>query len=283
MKVKLEFVRYLECLKSTQDGRPHYVAAGSGLVYHEQKFYVVADDECDLACFTKNAMEKGVFIKLFSDSLPLEAKLRKKEKPDLECLIKLDDQRLLALPSGSKDNRVRGALFDVEKHLVQDLDLSRTFQFLQQNVSELNIEGAVLQEDNIYLFQRGNGALNKNSMIVLKLNEFLNGDIQNLKILPIDLGQIKQTPYSFTDATLGPNGDIYFLAAAEKSQSTYDDGEFVGAIIGSLNYLGEIIFIKDLEIEAKPEGIAFDEHGSFFIITDEDDIKKASILYKGKL
>ena len=282
MKVKLEFVRSLECLESTQEGRPSYVAAGSGLVYHNNHFYVVADDEASLACFPKVDSQKGHFIKLFEKKLPLEAKLRKKEKPDLESLVKLDEERLLALPSGSKDNRVWGAIYNLKTQLVTELNLEESFRFLQKNIQELNIEGAVIRGETLLLFQRGNGATHANALIHLNLNEFLHGDIKQSKIIPIHLGQTQNTFYSFTDASTGPDNLIYFLAAAENSESTYDDGEFIGALIGALNEQGEVILSRELDITGKPEGLAFDEQGNFFIITDEDDIKKASVLYKGK-
>jgi hypothetical protein len=282
MKLKLEFVRSLDCVESTQEGRPSYVAAGSGLVYHKNHFYVVADDEVALAIFTEKNQEKGKFIKLFSKSLSLDFKLRKKEKPDLESLIKLDDERLFALPSGSKENRVIGALVDLKTQTVTEINLEKSFHLLQKKIQELNIEGVILRKENLLLFQRGNGVSHNNSIIYLKLSEFLDGEIKEFTSIPVHLGEIKNIPYSFTDASLGPNDEIYFLAAAENSESTYEDGEFIGAIIGSLSEKGEIIFSRELDISGKPEGLAFDEQGNFFIITDEDDIKKASKLYRGK-
>jgi hypothetical protein len=282
MKLKLEFVRPLECLESTQKGRPSYVAAGSGLVYHNHHFYVVADDEASLACFPNLQAKKGHFIKLFEKTLPLEPKLRKKEKPDLESLVTLDEERLLALPSGSKDNRVWGAIYNLKTQLVTELDLEKSFRFLQKNIQDLNIEGAVIRQETLLLFQRGNGATHANALVHLNLNEFLYGDIKQSKIIPINLGKTQNTFYSFTDASIGPDDLIYFLAAAENSESTYDDGEFIGALIGALNDKFEVVFSRELDVPGKPEGLAFDEHGNFFIITDEDDIKKASILFKGK-
>jgi len=48
------------------------------------------------------------------------------------------------------------------------------------------------------------------------------------------LPKIKNVPATFTDAIL-VDDKIYFLAAAEDTTSTYDDGAVLGSIIGTID------------------------------------------------
>ena len=82
----------------------------------------------------------------------------------------------------------------------------------------------------MYLFQRGNGINSKNGII------YSNEDIENrlFKFVPFDLPKIKNVSSTFTDAILVED-KIYFLASEEDTTSTYDDGEVLGSIIGTID------------------------------------------------
>ena len=98
------------------------------------------------------------------------------------------------------------------------------------------------------------------------------------------MGLIGKCPLTFTDAFAETSGNVWFLAAAEETHSTYDDGRYCGSAIGKMNADGEIKAIFRLDSPFKPEGIwVDDEAGNFFVVTDADDPEIPSGLYRGVL
>src|SRR5688572_20595512 len=97
MNQQLNFVRELN------------VSAASGLVKIGPNFYVISDDENSLIYFTLD----GAFhkVELMAGVLPEEKRARKKAKPDFEALCFGKDQ-IIALPSGSTENRMTGAWYN---------------------------------------------------------------------------------------------------------------------------------------------------------------------------
>jgi len=255
-----------------------YIAAASGLVQKDGNFYVVSDDELSLVNFTLGS--KGEVIRIFEGTLPDDHKARKKQKPDLESLVMLTDGSVLCVPSGSKPNRIRGAIVHPDKN-VEELSFGNIFGELLRRFPELNIEGAVLYQDMIRLFQRGNGKRHQNAVIDLKLSDFLSDQFTSLNVIDVKLGTLNAIPLSFTDASFS-QGLFWFLAVSENSESTYLDGEFSGAIIGALDLEGNILFQEEIDIPEKPEGLVVNEK-EVFIVTDADDRTKPSKLYSGVL
>ena len=283
----LKKLRTLDLDQAYQKGRPSHISAASGLVVDEKNFYVIADDELSLAIFPHDGSQ-GKMTPLFLGTLPLKHKERKKQKPDLESLIKFSGG-LFAIPSGSRPNRRLGIF--LKNGQPQPVDFSEIYIHLQSSLSELNIEGSVIRGDEFILLQRGNGAANKNALIILDLQLVqtavsLGHPISKtsfIEIKLIDLGVLNQVPLSFTDATLDDNGDIWFLAAAEASNSTYDDGEYVGSVLGRIDRENNIVFTSELDCPHKPEGLAMHTKNScFWIVTDADDSSQAAILYEIK-
>jgi hypothetical protein len=254
-----------------------FISAASGLVFHAEHFYVISDDELSLLSIGRN--HKAVLHRLFPGFLP-EGKERKGKKPDLESLVGIGNE-LLALPSGSELNRVYGVLLNLENFSTRQIDFSPVMDDLRNDFSELNIEGSVVLGDRIRLFQRGNGKLHENGIIDLDLHSFLKGQVQNKKVKRLSLGTFLDTPLSFTDASLH-DGMILFIAVAEKTESTFLDGEFSGAVIGKMSLQGDILMMIPLDVSTKPEGITSDET-YFYLVTDADDRRFPSTLLRGLL
>lgn len=257
-----------------------FISAGSGLALHKDHFYIVADDELGILSLKADFRQKGVFHPVFPGELPEEYKPRKKLKPDIEAIAVVADD-LLLIPSGSKPNRIQGALFSTGNYSSKVLSFTNVYDHLEKEFPELNIEGAVIIGENIRLFQRGNGKLLQNAIIDLQLQSFLHDELKDLKIKKIELGKLNETPLSFTDAALFDN-NIYFLAAAERTESTYDDGEFAGAILGQMSLEGKMTKCLPLNISSKPEGLCINGD-EFFIVTDDDDRKNASRIFSGSI
>ncbi|MFP5384772.1 MAG: DUF6929 family protein [Bacteriovoracia bacterium] len=254
------------------------VSAGSGLVLHEGTFYIISDDELGMVSQPLDFSRRGAFHQVFPGRLPEETEERKRLKPDLECLL-VTGNDLLLIPSGSKPNRIKGALVSLSDFSVTPLSFGKVFQELEKYCPELNIEGAVVLDKTIRLFQRGNGKLHQNAIIDLPLPSFLKDEVKDISVLNIDLGTICDTPLSFTDATIN-NDEIIFIAVAEKSESTYLDGDYVGSVIGKMSFDGKVLLKKALKIDSKPEGIAI-KGNTFYVVTDDDQRDKPSRIFSG--
>lgn len=259
------------------------LSAASGLVLFQDYLYLVSDDELYLYIISEKGRGEVQRIPLLEGELPEEHDQRKKAKPDFESLVR-DGQNLYVIPSGSKSNRnilVHVQLNERGEFLSShSIKLAEAYQELSRNIADLNIEGALIIQGVLYLFQRGNGASGKNAVISLSLTDLLNDKVSDLKVSEIDLGEIDGTAYTFTDACLRSSTTAIFLATAEASESTYLDGEIKGAIFGELNLRTLEWSSTVLEMKSKPEGIDIDPtSGIIYLCTDDDDRSIPSKLY----
>ena len=206
------------------------VGSASGLVYHQDKLYIISDNSTFLYEYTisNESLHKIPLVENPQDNI------FKKEKPDFES-ITLHDDHLMLLGSGSTANRNTVAKYNIKSNTLNSEDISDLFSILKKEHSlkddELNIEGLIIKNGINYLFQRGNGQSGKNGIL------YYDETKENAKttFIPIDLPKIKNVPATFTDAILVED-KIYFLAAAEDTSSTYDDGEVLGSIVGSIDF-----------------------------------------------
>ncbi|MNT48662.1 hypothetical protein D3C72_1854550 [compost metagenome] len=124
------------------------------------------------------------------------------------------------------------------------------------------------------------------------MNTVLN-DLKSRKILSASsfeqseecvLGNIAGQNLSFTDAATDSADRIWYLAVAEGGNSTYDDGKYLGAVLGCMNSQQQILFQRELLCPEKPEGLALDlQHGKFYVVTDADQRGQLSQLMEGDL
>lgn len=297
MQLELRRIRSLNLERPTGPGRPLHLASASGLVRINDRFVVIGDDELSLGLFPLDSSLPGALLQVLPGELPADYKARKKQKPDFEaiCLLPIKDAGItsaVCLPSGSKPNRTRGVVVDFDQNLnpqVSECDFKYLYLALLENFPDLNIEGAVFQNDRLLLFQRGNSKLLQNAVIELDGAEFVGqarrgavtADVIK-KIKSYDLGNLEGIPLSFTDAAASAEGTIYFLAAAEATDNTYDDGEFRGAVLGLLDAELNVNANVELEIRTKPEGLWLERSGkgeTAYIVTDADDALVPSELF----
>lgn len=272
--------------------------AGSGLVSAASSLWIVGDDLHHLIRIDPGGDLVGEGYRIFPGELPEDYKLRKRVKPDTECLICLPSNgggvRLLAFPSGSKSHRVRASAIDLDGEgaflRAKEIDFSGLLHFLDKQVPDLNVEGGVVHGDSVLLFQRGNGSAGFNAIIEFAADQFeaclrgaLDKDRLNPRISEAQLPMLDGTRLTFTDAAVH-DGEIYFSAAAEGGRSTFNDGEVAGSAIGRLDGAPEIL----AQIDAiKVEGLAFarsDAHSlTFFAVTDADEAQTASLLLEAQI
>ena len=256
------------------------IGATSGLVFENDSLFLISDSSSFLYeyNFSSERLDK---IKLFENS---RESILKKDKPDFESIVK-NQNSILLLGSGSTEKRMLAAKYDLKtkKSIATDLtDLFRKISELTGVDDEnLNIEGVVNYQNNWLLFQRGNGSASQNGILILK--ESLENP-STITFVPLVLPTEKGVNATFTDAIL-VEGKIYFLAAAEDSNSTFEDGVVLGSWIGVLNpERFELEMVEKITDHHKFEGLTVYQNStaeiSFLLCEDNDSEILKSDIYK---
>lgn len=275
------------------------VSAASGLVALQGMLWTVADDETSLIGSGPDGRWDQRF-ELVPDRLPAEPAARKRLKPDFESIAVLPDDRLFVLGSGSTPARRRGVVVDLRSRIVQGVDLTPLFRALETEFAELNVEGAVVYGDGLFLAQRGNGTRaadsratierGRNALIRLDLGRVLEsmkrsgiGAEAIEAIVPVELPRLEGVPLGLTD--LASDGtDIYFAAAAEDSASTYHDGACLGSVLGRLSLDGEVAALWPLAGREKIEGLVVRRSDGMsvdaWLVSDPDDREVSAKLFR---
>jgi hypothetical protein len=279
-----------------------HVRAASGLRAVGNEFVVLQDDVSALALAQRNGRARPLLLPIAPGAprrfSPTAA--GKRGKLDLEALLRLPDQRLLALASGSRPTRERIALGTAQGDfvLLEAPELYAALRACQGFAgSELNLEGAELVADRVRLLQRGNGAKRAgcgphNAWLDLDLGALLchleaGGPLPALgQPTRCDLGREAGVPLGFTDAARAPDGRLCFLAAAEASDDAVDDGACLGSWIGWFE--GSALRVtRVLEPDGQPtrrklEGLDFAADGAW-VCADPDDPERPALLSRLEL
>jgi hypothetical protein len=291
--ITLSKIRELDLSAAASPGRHLHLSAASGLVCADSYLYVVADDELHLGAFRSSGTEPGHLIRLFPGELPDSKSKRKKRKPDLETLMRLPPfagcpyGALLALGSGSTHNRCLGALLALDAQGAANgnprvIDLAAMFSALDDCFAALNIEGGLVNGNELCLLQRGNRNAGLNALIrfhVAPLLDMLGSHagiarIPSLAVHSVDLGNIDAIPLGFTDGAALPDGNIVFSAVAEDTENHYNDGPCAGAAIGIMDKEGNLRCLHRLDQPHKIEGVDARVEGGVIrlrLVTDADD------------
>ncbi len=273
------------------------VSAASGLVRRGDTFYVVADDELGLLAVPEPG--DAFTIPLLPGALPDTHAGRKAAKPDLEALCRWPGDGLLALGSGSTPARQRACLLrpvdgDMSRGTVTVLDLSPLHARLAEAFPALNLEGAAVRGDALLLLQRGNGPGNHSAVVELDLAAALRASDAGAawgpellrSIRAVELGARGGAPLGFTDASPLPDGSLVFVAAAEASPDTYQDGLVTGAAVGRLAPDGRLLWLHDLPDAGKLEGVHAELDGDrlhVWLVADADDRRRLASLLRATL
>lgn len=262
---------------------PLQVSAASALVWQAGDLFLVADDDVVLQCYDLEGSLRAEHV-LLDEQWPQAAKARKASKADFEMLCQLPDGWLLALGSGSTAQRRRGVLWRPGETRI--VDLTSLYLALEQQIPQLNLEGAVVQGKQLLLAQRGNGAAAGNALVSLDLERVM-AQLERASLGPeclqeimwLELGQLDGVPLSITDLCLDLQGRLLFSAAAEDTVSTYADGPCLGSVIGWLE-AGQVQALWPLAGTTKIEGICVVGDGSLRLVNDPDDAAIRSCLYR---
>ncbi len=301
----LRKIRDLDLRAPSSPGRPRHLSAASGLVRAGSFLYVVADDELHLGVYHIDDRQAGSLIRLYGGALPGSKKKRKRRKPDSEALMLLPPfagyahGAMLAIGSGSRRQRCRGALLALDasgapRGKPRVIDLSGLYDELDEHCRDLNIEGALVNGDELWLLQRGNKGTLHNAVVPLHLPavlEALGAGDRIERIAPfalrwIDLGLIDGIPFCFTDGAALPNGHMIFTAVAENTEDSYRDGRCAGAALGIVDGAGALRWLSRLDQPYKVEGVHAQVEADairLLLVTDADDAAVPARLYAAKV
>jgi hypothetical protein len=256
------------------------ISSSSGLVYENNNLFLISDSSTFLYEYQieKNQLTK---ISLFENS---SENIVKKEKPDFESILKIE-KSLYIFGSGSTEKRRKGIEYQIEQQKSNLIDLTHLFSKIEETTGidreNINIEGVVKYLNNWLFFQRGNGIASQNGVIII---EGLLTSPHKINFIPIELVNENEINATFTDAILVEN-KIYFLATAEDSKSTYDDGLVLGSWIGLLDVDNfKVKFIQKISSENKFEGLTVFKKStdeiSFLLCEDNDTEEMISNIYQ---
>ena len=276
--------------------RPAHVRAGSGLGRVGEKLVVVQDDTHMLAYVDPHSGLADAILFPADDGVRQfgVARGNKAAKWDLEaCLV--HDRRVYGFGSGSTPMRERVVRVDFrqEPAIIEVFTPSEWYAFLHEAAfggSEPNLEGAALLGDDLWLFQRGNGAPRG---LVMPINAtarvpfaafvaFLEGrgPVPPLRDIVVwDLGEIRGVRYTFNDGCAAGTG-VAYLGAAEASPNTYDDGEIAGLTLGWISpdrAVYAAITENGRPVLEKGEGLMVEGERAWMVV-DADDPERPSLL-----
>ena len=258
------------------------IGSASGLFYQNDLLYLISDNSSYLYEYNikKEHLEKYPLYHNPSENI------FKIDKPDFESITHFQDS-LYIFGSGSTANRNRMIEFSIpQKEKIQTNNMVDIYAIMQSFASiketDFNLEGASYDGEFWYFFNRATNDSNKNTVLTLKAKKL----DQEFALLSNDykLPKLKGVRTSFTDGVLVGN-KLYFLAAAENTTSTYEDGEILGSIIGRIDIESmKIDFTKTISTTNKFEGLTvYKQQGNqitFLLCEDKDNDDSNSAIFK---
>jgi hypothetical protein len=294
--LELRSLRDLDLDEPAAPDRPAHVSAASGVVRRGAFAYVIGDDDVRIGVFDLSGGSPGTSRRVFEDPPPGDV-VRKPDKPDLEALTVLPPFEgaphggLLGLGSGSKETRDRGFFWGLEADgslhgRPRVIDFDPLYGRLRAELGALNIEGAAVFGDRLWLFNRGDGEQLPNAVAELPLagglwRSLCEGheiDIEELgAVREYELGELEGVPLCFSDATAIVDQLVLFTASAESAA----DGSIHGSVVGAIDSEGRVQRLRTIDPRWKVEGV----HGALeagildlVFVCDQDDPETPSPL-----
>ena len=273
------------------EDRPRHVRAASGLAFVSGRLAVVQDDAAFIAYVAGSDVTAHALPRGAGGRRRFEVGLgNKMEKLDLESCIAVDDE-LWAFGSGSAPAREKIAVVGYTTKLVDAVPLYRRLR--EELEGEINLEGAAIVGDAVWLFHRGNTGPGDRGPAIARVDRdalarWIAGDGPVPAVTLVDrydLGVASGVRLGFTDAVaLGSR--VFYLAAAEASPNAIDDGAIIAAQLGVID--GDRVRAAPLVVDGEPlkaEGLAFDPSvpRRAWIAIDPDDVDTPARLYEIEL
>lgn len=259
------------------------IGSASGLCYKDNSIYIIGDNSGYLYQYSTQTETFEQFPLIKNPTVNIEKKL----KPDFES-IEIYGNKLYIFGSGSKGKRNKMVEFDlVEKKKTNKSKLKELHHEMQESATipleDFNLEGAQFDGQNWYFLNRGNGCSQKNTLFKLQ-TENLNAINCSIETTDYSLPEINGVLCCFTDATLIDH-KLYFLAAAEGTEDTNNDGEILGTYLGCIDLNSkQIIFTQQISAVNKFEGICLYQKTAnqieFLLCEDNDTELLETIIYR---
>lgn len=213
------------------------VSSASGIAMFNGSLYVIGDD-VPWVYQLNEALKVQSKIFFGNYSLGPDSVIPKPEKPDLEALATTENT-LLAFGSGSLSPQRDILVRLTDKNQPETYSLQSFYDRLRSLYNfeaELNIEGAAIYEDQLFLLNREN-----NHILRYSLPDFMahiKGDKsfpepENYRIILPEINGIK-AGLSGTDIISGTS-KIIFTASVEDTPNPIDDGEILGSFVGIID------------------------------------------------
>jgi hypothetical protein len=257
------------------------IGSASGLIYKDNTLLIIGDNSGFLYEYQIDSKELNRHALIENPS----ENILKKDKPDFEAITHFEEN-VYVFGSGSTEKRNKMVQFNIQNKSTTSTDLTDLYVVMQSfgeiKREDFNIEGAIYNGEDWFLLNRANGKSNKNTLFTINGKNLTN----EFQILSNNykLPKIKGVRSSFTDAVLIDNS-IYFLATAEDTASTYDDGEVLGSLIGRINIeTMKIDFTQKISDSHKFEGLTLfknsDKKIEFLLCEDKDSDVLETAIYK---
>lgn len=296
--LELRRLRDLDLSEPPEDGQPAHIASASGIAKRGGFIYVVGDDLLQIGVFEVGAEGPGTSRRVFAGDLPDGPAERSAAKPDLEGLTTLPpvagepNGGLLGLGSGSKRDRDRGFFwsFAADGSLHGDprtIDMRPVYDQMRDELEgAINVEGAAVVGDRLWLFHRGNDDGDAPNTVA----EFELGDLSRTlaedhvvdpgelrSVRRYELGELDGVSACFSDATMLTDELVCFTASAEDP----DSGGIRGSVVGTIDAGGEVRRLRTIDPRWKVEGVdATVDTGmiDLLFVCDQDDPETPSPL-----
>ncbi len=238
------------------------IPSASGIELTDSGIFVIGDNSPWLYQLNEEMEIRDRFQLLPERTLP-DSIFEKLVKPDFEAICKMDaaGKKMFIFGSGSKSPE-RDVLLEVdlsEGFTTREYSMEKFYSTLRSSAkitaAELNIEGAEIVNDHLYLLNRG-----RNLILRYSLSEFTdhleNGsDIPVPEVFDFELPKINGIEAGFSGVSYAPGAEaLLFTATVEDTSNWIDDGEVLGSFMG-------LIFLSELGNVTIPEAIAIEKDG----------------------
>jgi hypothetical protein len=298
-------LRSLDVDRAEDEHHAAHIASASGVVRRGDFIYVIGDERLFLGIFRASDPGPGRLVRALAGTLRADADAQKAHKPDLEALTVVPPfsghpfGAILGLGSGSGPGRDRGFAWGLDadgslRGEVVPIDLAPLYRLLAEQVDELNIEGACVMGDRLWLVHRGNHGEATNVVAELSLEDVIgsltgDGRIDPHELAAIrryDLGKLDGVELTFSDATPIGGDILVFTASAEAQGDAGPDGAIRGSVVGTIDARGDVQRLRTIDRRWKVEGV----HASIdtgvldlLFVCDQDDPATASPLLSASM
>jgi hypothetical protein len=224
------------------------VSSGSGMAFIDDEIFIIGDDSPYL--YQLNMQYELTRKHLLLEGLPTEGRIPKAIKPDFECMAEEKSDRgtsLYIFGSGSKsperdllliytpkqpDSLKQFVLTDLYQRIIEIGGIQR---------EQLNLEAAVILDQQLYLFNRGHNQVFIIPLAQLKTylnNTYSRPALQDMeiKVWHFELPVFNQIQSGFSGACALPGSSkIIFTATLEDTDNWIDDGEIYGSMLGIID------------------------------------------------